>query len=171
MQRDSPRPVSHRRRFLAGLAVAALLGVGLGAVLLQGARKAESHGRAERQAVIALSALADLVNRAEGGAPAAGSAASETAPAPAPPAEGGGMGLGAEIAAVEQTGQPKPAGDAGEAVRHAVARFAAGHPEAKAIRVVDFEGIQLIASTSPADTGDKSAPRHLDREEKDLYDL
>ena len=33
-----------------------------------------------------------------------------------------------------------------------------------------FEAIQLTASTSPADTGDKAAPRHLDREEKDLYD-
>jgi arabinogalactan oligomer/maltooligosaccharide transport system permease protein len=80
------------------------------------------------------------------------------------------MGLGAEIAAVKQAGQAKPAGDTGDAVRHAVVRFAAGHPEIKAVRVVDFEGIQLIASTSPADTGDKAAPRHLAREEKDLYD-
>lgn len=80
------------------------------------------------------------------------------------------MGLGAEIAAAEKP-QATPAGDAGDAVRHAVARFAAGHPEIKAIRVVDFEGIQLTASTSPADTGDKAAPRHLAREEKDLYDL
>ncbi|HEV7784888.1 MAG TPA: hypothetical protein VGQ28_06095, partial [Thermoanaerobaculia bacterium] len=174
MERDASRPVSHRRRFLAGLAVAALLGVGLGAVLLHGARKAESRGRAERQAVITLSALADLVDRAGGGAPAA---ATEPAPPPAPVPQtpqsdtGGGMGLGAEIAAAEQIGQAKPAGDSGEAVRHAVARFAAGHPEIKAIRVVDFEGIQLTASTSAADTGDKAAPRRLAREEKDLYDL
>ncbi|HEX4963313.1 MAG TPA: sugar ABC transporter permease [Thermoanaerobaculia bacterium] len=187
-----PRPASQRRRFGAGLAVAALLGAGIGAMLLHGAQKAESRGRAERQAVITLSALADLVNRAGGGAAAAPAAGAtglgEEIPSPAgtpetttPPAaqpeatpsEGSGssgMGLGAEIAAVEQ-GQAKPAGDPGEAVRHAVARFAAGHPEVKAIRVVDFEGIQLTASTSPADTGDKAAPRHLDREEKDLYDL
>ncbi len=168
MASDSPRPVSQRRRFVAGLAVAALLGVGIGAMLLQGAQKAESRSRAERQAVITLSALADLVDRAGGGA-AVAAPATETAP-PAAPAEGNGMGLGAEIAAAEQ-GQAKPAADAGEAVRHAVARFAAGHPEVKAIRVVEFEGIQLTASTSPADTGDKAAPRHLDREEKDLYDL
>ncbi|MFY9821117.1 MAG: sugar ABC transporter permease [Thermoanaerobaculia bacterium] len=164
MDRDASRPVSHRRRFLAGLAAAALLGVGIGAVLLHGARKAESHGRAARQAVITLSALADLVDRAGGGTMAA--AAAETAPAPQT-----GMGLGAEIAAAKQAGQAKPAGDPGEAVRHAVARFAAGHPEVTAVRVVDFEGIQLTASTSPADTGDKTAPRRLDREEKDLYDL
>jgi arabinogalactan oligomer/maltooligosaccharide transport system permease protein len=172
MERDASRPVSHRRRFLAGLAAAALLGVGLGAVLLHGARMGESRGRAGRQAVITLSALADLVDRAGGGAPAAAAATAETPPPaePAPQAEGGGMGLGAEIAAAEQQAA-KPAGDTGEAVRHAVARFAAGHPEIKAVRVVDFEGIQLTASTSPADTGDKAAPRHLAREEKDLYDL
>jgi arabinogalactan oligomer/maltooligosaccharide transport system permease protein len=168
MDRAPSRPISHRRRFLAGLAAAALLGVGLGAFLLHGARTAESRGRAERQTVITLSALTDLVDRAGGGAPA-----TETAPsaAPAPSAEGGGMGLGAEIAAAEQAGQAKPTGNTGDAVRHAVARFAAGHPEIKAIRVVDFEGIQLTASTSPADTGEKAAPRHLAREEKDLYDL
>jgi arabinogalactan oligomer/maltooligosaccharide transport system permease protein len=170
MDRDAARPVSHRRRFLAGVAVAALLGAGAGATLLHGARQAESRGRAERQAVITLSALADLVDRAGGGAPSA-PATPPMPPMPAAPAEGGGMGLGAEIAAVEQAGQAKPAGDAGEAVRHAVARFAAGHPEIKAIRVVDFEGIQLTASTSAADTGGRAAPRHLDREEKDLYDL
>jgi arabinogalactan oligomer/maltooligosaccharide transport system permease protein len=169
MERDASRPVSHRRRFVAGLAVAALLGAGAGAMLLHGARKAESRGRAERQAVITLSALADLVDRAGGGAPAAATATTETTPPPAPP-DGGGMGLGAEIAAAEQGGA-KPAADAGPALRHAVARFAAEHPEVKAIRVVDFEGIQLTASTSPADTGSEAAPRHLAREEKDLYDL
>jgi arabinogalactan oligomer / maltooligosaccharide transport system permease protein len=173
MERDPSRPVSHRRRFLAGLAVAALLGVGLGAFLLHGARTAESRGRAERQAVITLSALTDLVNRAGGGAATTPAAATETAPpAPqTPQSDAGGMGLGAEIAAAEQAGQAKPAGDPGEAIRHAVVRFAAGHPEIKAVRVVDFEGIQLTASTSPTDTGDKAAPRRLAREEKDLYDL
>src|SRR4051812_13195259 len=150
---------SHRRRFVIGLAVAALLAAYAGAALLHGAQKAERRARAARQAVVTLSALTDLVDRA-GGA---------TAAVPATPSEGG-MGLGAEIAAAEQ-GQAKPAGDAGDAVRRAVARFAASHPEIKAIRVVDFEGIQLTASTAAADTGDKAAPRRLEREEKDLYDL
>ncbi len=83
-----PRPVSYRRLFLAGLALAALLGAGGGALLLRGARKAESRGRAERQAVITLSALVDLVDRAGGVA----AAALETTPAPAAPADAGGMG-------------------------------------------------------------------------------
>ncbi len=160
------RPVSHRRRFVLGLAVAALLGVGAAALLLRGAQTAESRQQAQRKAVITLSALTDLVDRAGGGvAPAA----EATAPAN-PPEEGGGMGLGAEIAAAEQ-GEAKPATDSGDAVRQAVARFAAGHPEIKAVRVVDFEGIQLTASTSPQDTGAKAAPRRLERDEKDVYDL
>ncbi|HEX3556732.1 MAG TPA: sugar ABC transporter permease [Thermoanaerobaculia bacterium] len=156
---------SHRRRFVIGLAVAALLAAYAGAALLKAAQKAERRARAERQAVVTLSALAGLVDRAGGAVAAA-------APAPAAaPGESGGMGLGAEIAAVEQQGQAKPAGDAGDAVRRIVARFAAGHPEVKAIRIVDFEGLQLTASTAPADTGAKAAPRRLEREEKDLYDL
>ncbi|HSS47671.1 MAG TPA: hypothetical protein VLX28_01870, partial [Thermoanaerobaculia bacterium] len=168
MERDAARPVSHRRRFLAGLAAAALLAAGVGALLLQGSQKADRRARAERQAVVTLSALTDLVDRAGGGA--AGAPAPQ-ASAPAPAAETGGMGLGAEIAAVEQQGQAQPAGDAGDAVRRVVARFAAGHPEVKAIRIVDFEGFQLTASTAAADSDAKAAPRRLEREEKDLYDL
>jgi arabinogalactan oligomer / maltooligosaccharide transport system permease protein len=176
----APTPsVSHRRRFLIGLVVAALLGVGVAALLLRGAQTAESRQRAQRKAVITLSALADLVDRAGGGtapAPAAESTGlGEEIPSPpdttAPPADSGGMGLGAEIAAAEQQAEAKPAVDSGDAVRRAVARFAAGHPEIKAVRVVDFEGIQLTASTSPKDTGAKAAPRRLERDEKDVYDL
>lgn len=177
----SPIPsVSHHRRFLLGLAVAALLGVGIAALLLRGAQTAESRQRAQRKAVITLSALADLVDRAGGGAATEAPAAESTGlgeEIPSPPAaaetpsDGGGMGIGDEIAAVEQQGEAKPAADAGDAVRRAVARFAAGHPEVKAIRVIDFEGIQLTASTSPRDTGAKAAPRRLERDEKDVYDL
>ncbi|MEA2601765.1 MAG: arabinogalactan oligomer / maltooligosaccharide transport system permease protein [Acidobacteriota bacterium] len=168
---DPTRPVSHRRRFLLGLAVAALLGVGVAAALLHGAQTAESRGRAQRKAVITLFALADLVDRVGGGAPASATAGTGLGEEiPSPPSDSGGMGLGAEIAAAEQ-GAAKPAGDPGDAVRRAVARFAAGHPEVKAIRVVDFEGVRLTASTSPTDTGAKAAPRRLERDEKDVYDL
>lgn len=165
---DDLPSVSHRRRFLVGLAVAALLGMGIAALLLHGAQTAESRQRAQHKAVITLSVLADLVDRAGGGAPAA----EATAPAnpPEEPADSGGMGLGAEIAAAEQ-GQAKPAGDSGDAVRRVVARFAADHPRVKTIRVVDFEGVQLTASTSSKDTGAKAAPRRLERDEKDVYDL
>ena len=164
-----PRPVSYRRRFLIGLALAALLGVGLGAVLLAGARTAERRERAERRAVITLSALAAVIDRSSGGSV---QEAAPTAPAePATPAEGGGMGLGAEIAAAEQAAPQAPTGDQAAAVRKAVAGFAAAHPEVAAIRVVEFEGIRLAASTAPADTGTRAAPRRLERDEKPLYDL
>jgi arabinogalactan oligomer/maltooligosaccharide transport system permease protein len=170
--RDS-RPVSHRRRFLIGLAVAALLGVGLGAVLLAGAQTAERRERAERRALVTLSALAAVVDRASGGsvqeaAPTGATGLGEEIPSP--PSEGG-MGLGAEIAAAEQ-GQPQAPTDAeAGAVRKAVAGFAADHPEVAAIRVVEFDGILLAASTAAADQGVKAAPRRLERDEKPLYDL
>ena len=51
------------------------------------------------------------------------------------------------------------------------ARFAAAHPGIKSIRVITFEGLLLEASTAPADTGIKAAPRQLERDEKPLYDL
>ncbi len=82
------------------------------------------------------------------------------------------MGLGAEIAAAEQAAAaelPRRPGR-GRAPRRR-ARFAAAHPEIAAIRVVEFEGILLAASTAPADRGTKAAPRRLAREEKPLYDL
>jgi arabinogalactan oligomer / maltooligosaccharide transport system permease protein len=160
------RPVSHRRRFLIGLAVAALLGVGLGAVLLAGAQTAERRERAERRALVTLSALAAVVDRASGGSV---QEAAPTAPAETP--SEGGMGLGAEIAAAEQGQAQAPTDAEAGAVRKAVEGFAAAHPEVAAIRVVEFEGILLAASTAAADTGTKAAPRRLEREEKPLYDL
>jgi arabinogalactan oligomer/maltooligosaccharide transport system permease protein len=166
LDRSGPRLASQQRRFLIGLALASLLGLGLGAVLLAGAQTAEHRERAERRAVITLSALAAVVDRASGGS------AREAAPTePAPAAEGNGMGLGAEIAAAEQARPSAPTGGQDEAVRKAVAGFAAAHPEVAAIRVVELEGIKLAASTAAADTGVKAAPRRLERDEKPLYDL
>ncbi|HKV07169.1 MAG TPA: sugar ABC transporter permease [Thermoanaerobaculia bacterium] len=175
---SEPRPASHRRRFLIGLALAALVGVGLGAVLLAGARTAERRERAERQAVVTLQALAQVVDRAvAAGQPAAeeesgfglGEEIGEAAP---PEEEGGGMGLGDELAALDQ---PPTDGQAeeeeGAKIRQAVASFARSHPEAGPIRVVLFEGTRLEASTAPSDQGANAAPRRLAREEKPLFDL
>jgi arabinogalactan oligomer/maltooligosaccharide transport system permease protein len=170
MARDrAPRPVSHRRRFLVGLALAALLGVGIGAALLAGAQTAERRERAERRAVVTLSALTAVVDRAAGGGEQ-GAAPAAAAPS-AEASEGGGMGLGAEIAAAEKAPAPTSTDNREEAVRRAVQGFAAAHPEVAAIRVVEFDGILLAASTAPADTGAQAAPRRLERDEKPLYDL
>jgi len=155
-----PRPLSHRRRFLIGLALATLLGVGLGASLLAGSLAAERRERGERKAVVTLSALSAIVDRASGGA------AEEAAPA-----EEGGFGLGEELAAVGQNQPAAPQGDEGAKVRRAVARFAKEHPEVTAIRVVKFDGRQLEASTAPEDRRDKAAPRTLVLAEKPIYDL
>lgn len=158
---------SHRRRFLIGLAVAALLGVGLGAFFLAAAREAQSRDRAERRSVVTLLGLAQVLDRVGGG---------EIAEEPAsgigdelPPVDGGG-GLGDELASLD-AGTETETPDSGEAVRTAVAAFAKSHPEVKAIRVVAFDGILLEASTDPKDTGGKAAPRPLARDEKPLYDL
>jgi arabinogalactan oligomer/maltooligosaccharide transport system permease protein len=158
----------HRRRFLLGLAVALFVGIGLGFVLLTGARRAEHNQRQQRKAVVTLRALTDLVERA-GGGPA------EAAPAEPAEGSGGGMGLGDELAQIDAQNQAGGAAattaEPGAAVRQAVARFAATHPDVQSIRVITFEGIRLEASTDPADTGAKAAPRHLERDEKPLYDL
>jgi arabinogalactan oligomer/maltooligosaccharide transport system permease protein len=148
----------HRRRFLIGLAVAALLGAGFGAFLLAAAREAGGRDRAERRSVVTLLALAQVVDRAGGGGEAGGAA------------EEPSSGLGDELAALDGTNGAE-APDSGEAVRTAAAAFAKAHPELKAVRVVTFDGILLEASTDPKDTGDKAAPRRLEREEKPLYDL
>lgn len=169
-------PVSHRRRFLIGLAVAALIGLGLGAALLGAAREGERRERAERRSVVTLLALAEVIDRAGGEAPAAEEPAyglgEELPPVDVEETEPdeGGLGIGDELAAIE-AGTDEPAADPGEAVRRAVAGFAAAHPEVRAIRVVAFEGIRLEASTDPRDTGERAAPRRLDREEKPVYDL
>jgi arabinogalactan oligomer/maltooligosaccharide transport system permease protein len=162
----------HRRRFLIGLAVALLAGVGLGLALLTGARTAELNVRQQREAVVTLRALTDLVERAGGGAAAAPAESSGfTADLPAETPAGGGMGLGEELAAVEAGTAAQSPGDSGGPVRTAVERFAAAHPGIKSIRVVTFEGLLLEASTAPADIGVKAAPRKLERDEKPLYDL
>jgi arabinogalactan oligomer/maltooligosaccharide transport system permease protein len=149
----------HRRRFLFGLAVALLVGIGLGAALLKGARTAELNQRQQREAVVTLRALTDLVERAGG------------APAEAAPSEGSGFTSDLPSEPTPPTPSEPAEGSEGDAVRKAVDRFAATHPEVQSIRVVTFEGIRLEASTDPADTGTKAAPRHLERDEKPLYDL
>jgi arabinogalactan oligomer / maltooligosaccharide transport system permease protein len=180
-----PRPVSHRRRFLIGLAVAALVAAGFAAVLLSGARAAESRARAEREAVITLSALAEVVERAYGAAED-GAATEESGfglgeeigevtgeEEPAPP-EDGGFGIGDELAALEEgTDGAQPEEHPGVRVRRAVAAFAEAHPQITAIRVVNFGGSLLEASTAPADEGERAAPRRLSPalNEKPLYDL
>lgn len=164
------RPVPYRRRFLIGLALAALLGVGLGAALLAGAQTAERRERAERRAVITLSALAAVIDRASGGSVQEAAPTEAVQPPAAPPAEGG-MGLGAEIAAAEQAQPQAPTDAQADAVRKAVAGFAAAHPEVAAIRVIELADVRLAASTAAADTGVKAAPRRLERDEKPLYDL
>ena len=57
---------SHRRRFAAALAAALVLGVGLSQWSLVRARARENSARAERVAVVALSALAEIAERAGG---------------------------------------------------------------------------------------------------------
>jgi arabinogalactan oligomer / maltooligosaccharide transport system permease protein len=154
----SRRPVSHRRRFLIGLALASLLGAGVGASLLAGSLAGERRERAERKAVVTLSALEAIVAVADS---AGGGATEEAAPA-------SGFGLGEELAAVEQ-GESPAAGVDGESVRRAVARFAREHPEVAAIRVI--EGRQLVASTAPEDRREQAAPRTLVLAEKPVFDL
>ena len=173
----SPAPTSHRRRFVIGLAVAALLGVGLGAFLLAAAREGESRDRAERRSVVTLLALAEVIDRAGAAGDAAAEEPSYGLGDELPPveteADQPASGLGDELATIadaeDTDGVEAP--DPGEAVRRAVAGFAASHPEVKAVRVVVFEGLRLEASTDPRDTGEKAAPRRLGRDEKPLYDL
>jgi arabinogalactan oligomer/maltooligosaccharide transport system permease protein len=179
------RPVSHRRRFLIGLAVAALVAAGFAAVLLSGARAAESRARAEREAVVTLSALAEVVERAYGAAEDAatqeeggfglgeeiGEVTGEQEPEPE---EDSGFGLGDELAALEEgTDGAPPEEDGGERVRRTVRAFAEAHPEISAIRVVNFSGSLLEASTAPEDEGERAAPRRLSPQlnEKPLFDL
>lgn len=181
---------SQRRRFLAGLAVAAFAAAALGALLVQARLTGEAQERAARKAMVELMALSDVLESAflpteEVSAPGrsglgeelselpGGDAGAGEAPAPPEATEGTGLGIGDELSALEGGAvEPQTPEDAeGDAVRRAVARFAAEHPEARAIRVVRLEGIRLEASTAAADRGAKAAPRRLDREEKPLFDL
>jgi arabinogalactan oligomer/maltooligosaccharide transport system permease protein len=68
------------------------------------------------------------------------------------------------------TGVVERAGISGDAVRRAVAAWATSHPSLASIRVIAFDGISLEASTDPKDSGDRTAPRRLSREEKGIYD-
>lgn len=182
MTAPSPRPLRpHRRRFFWGLAAALLVCLALGYLLLAGSLRNGARERAERTSLIALQALADVVERAAGpGAAAeeedAGFAAeldavpTDSAAPAEPPATG--MGLGDELSAVIDGETAAPAAETGgEAVRQAVARFAKDHPEVRAVRVVTLETRELTASTAAADTGDKAAPRSLELREKPLFDL
>lgn len=154
---EPTRPISHRRRFLIGLAVAALVAVGLGAFLLSVARSGEARERAERHALVELSALTEVLERA--------------AAAEAGAFEDTGSGLGDELSSLGLEGEETETAEEGAAVREAVAAFAAAHPDLAAIRVVTLSGIRLEASTAAADTGENAAPRRLARDEKPLYDL
>ncbi|HSN89635.1 MAG TPA: sugar ABC transporter permease [Anaeromyxobacteraceae bacterium] len=116
---------SHRARFLAGLAVALAIGVGLSLLWVRGARRDAFQARDRREAVASLRVLVDLVERA---------------------------------------------GIQGDAVRAAVAAWQGQQEPPAVARVVVFQGIQLEASTDPADAGERAAPRRLSREEKPLFD-
>lgn len=72
------------------------------------------------------------------------------------------VGLGALVASVERTGL--------EAEQLPAVVLAADQrdDELAAVRVIQFAGIRLVAST--ADRGEQAAPRRLAREEKELYD-
>lgn len=114
-----------RRPFLIGLSLAALLGVVLLAGVL-GSDDARLRGAgAEREGIIALRSLVDMVER-----------------------------TGTEPARVQS----------------AVEQFHRSVPGTIAVRVVLFEGLQLLASTDPQDKGERAAPRRLLGEEKPLYD-
>ena len=62
-------------------------------------------------------------------------------------------------------------GGKGDPVRRAVSAWQQRTPSTRAARVILFDGLSLEASTAPADSGDKAAPRRLSREEKPLYDV
>lgn len=51
-----------------------------------------------------------------------------------------------------------------------LARWKERFPDAPPARVIAMQGIRLEASTFPQDTGDKAAPRRLQRDEKPLFD-
>lgn len=113
----------HRKRFLIGLALSLLLGLGLEFALLNGALRNQAEDKAERLGIVTLQSFAEIVQKA--------------------PDE--------------------------DTVRAAVTTLATGNPSLKMIRVI--RGVKLVASTSPADAGDKAAPRRLAHNEKEVFDL
>ena len=58
-----------------------------------------------------------------------------------------------------------------EDLQGAVERYVDRHDGVEVARVVRFQGIRMMASTAPDDTGEQAAPRKMAREEKPLYDL
>src|SRR5882724_899313 len=164
----TPPPPFHGRRLLLGFAVAGLLSFWLAGTLIARALTAEKQARAERVAVVTLSALTDLLERAGGNAAPA---------APAPPApdtaSGAGMSIEQELAAATAAagGPSLGAASSEDALRRMVTSFAEVHPATRAIRVLDLAERRLLASTAAADQGAQAAPRRLRMEEKPLYDL
>lgn len=62
-------------------------------------------------------------------------------------------------------------GGFGDQARAALTRLAAEDAALVSVRVVRLSGAVLEASTVPADSGDRAAPRRLERPEKWIYDL
>ncbi|HEY6099972.1 MAG TPA: sugar ABC transporter permease [Anaeromyxobacter sp.] len=60
--------------------------------------------------------------------------------------------------------------DRPERLPAAVSAFQAHAPGVRAARIVSLSGARLEASTSPADAGERAAPRRLGRDEKPIYD-
>ena len=58
-----------------------------------------------------------------------------------------------------------------DSLQGAVARYVELHDGVASARVIRFQGIRMMASTAPEDTGEQAAPRKMAREEKPLYDL
>ncbi|HVE87718.1 MAG TPA: hypothetical protein VND93_32895, partial [Myxococcales bacterium] len=128
---SAPRTApGHRRRFTAGVLVAAGVGLFLSHALLHNGLHDVADSAGQRKAAVSLSALAELAARA---------------------------------------------GGKGDPLRQAVRDWQARTPEARAVRVVLFDGFSLEASTAAADTGDRAAPRRLspaeERKEKRFYDV
>src|SRR5437868_8872354 len=61
-----PAPANHRRRFLAGVLLAAFLGLAVSYVMLQASLREVAYSAWQRQAAVSLSALAELAARAGG---------------------------------------------------------------------------------------------------------
>lgn len=168
-------PASHRSSFHWGFVCALIVCVALGHWLIHRSLSNVARAKAERVSLIALQSLADVLERAAGPGEAVveGSGfAAELDDLSGEEAPAGGMGLGEELsAAMEGEAATPAAGVGGEAMRQAVARFAGEHPEVRAVRVVDLENRELVASTAATDSGAKAAPRALELTEKPLFDL
>lgn len=177
---------SHRRRFVAGLAVAAAVGVGLTAVWLRFARVETAATLARREAIASVLMLTDLVERA-GGEGDAVRAAVNAWQAQAP-REGfarvvllDGIRLEASTNPADQGEQAaprrlvraeKPIYDRGQRLRAAVAGNAAGEAEHPEIELSDLPGGALALSAPLERDGavvgmvdvelpTRPAPRHL----------